>query len=223
MEKEIEINLKRLHVFLENDCTRFIYDNQRRYLHGSSFLKGLGIDDKLSLVMVARFIDDLLRFSSVFCNINSLNETDFGKIVNYILVTENGATYKINVESLIFTHDCSKYMDLYNNVCLEDKINILRSPIIQLCSDILLDEKRVTCISEPEDIDSLSVGNLIRFKCKRCGKEVLTKFKTRSYTDRYKRMLCKGCEAKQTYIKNWGVENPSQSPIIREKKATNLF
>ena len=58
MEKEIEINLKRLHVFLENDCTRFIYDNQRRYLHGSSFLKGLGIDDKLSLVMVALFSDD---------------------------------------------------------------------------------------------------------------------------------------------------------------------
>ena len=217
MEKEIEINLKNLHIILRDDCAHFIYDYRRKYQKGSLFLESLNLD-KSSTCMIALFIDKFLRFSSVFCNINLLNETDFGKVHGFGLVTATDVTYKINVESLVFTHKCSKYIDEYNDMTFQDKLSILQSGVIQLCSDILLDEKRIIHITKPEDIDKLKTGQWIRFTCKQCGKEVKAAYSDpKRHKYRYKQMLCRNCETKKTCLEKYGAEHPSQAPVIQEK------
>ena len=222
MEKEIEINLKSLHIILRDDCAHFIYNHTIKCWNSSLFIESLNLD-KSSTRMIILFIDDFLRFSSVFCNINSLNETDFGQVYNYRLVTA-AVTYKINVESLVFTHKCSKYIDEYNSVCFEDKLSILQSSVIQLCSDILLDEKRkkIIDITKPEDIVNMKSNWYMRFRCKKCGKETEVLFKPCRIGD-HKKMLCRTCNFKQNNLKKYGVESPVQLPEFQEKvKQNNL-
>lgn len=58
----------------------------------------------------------------------------------------------------------------------------------------------------------------IQFICKACGVKC-----TRRLLCESDELLCAKCKGKQTTLKHWGVENPSQAKEIKQKKKDTTF
>lgn len=77
---------------------------------------------------------------------------------------------------------------------------------------------------DKESFIKLKPGEWFKFQCLKCNKEVESKKKDfkKGQLDQL-RFLCKTCKSKETSLKRYGVENPSQSQEVKDKvKDSNL-
>lgn len=84
--------------------------------------------------------------------------------------------------------------------------------------DIIKDGRRYVYVKNLEDFKNMKSNSSYYFDCAKCGTRQFVNHYYPNKFDRISRMLCWSCGHKASSLKNYGVDNPSKAPEIKQKK-----